>query len=302
MKIIPLRKLWYLISVILIGGSIFSAAFFGLKQGIDFTGGSLLSVRFDGQRPSSVEAEQFLSDLDLGAITVQLVGEKDMTFRMKTLDEATHQSAMNSLTENYGQVTELQFQSIGPSIGQELRKKSITALVIIFFAILIYVAWAFRKVSEPIKSWKYGVVTIIAAFHDVAVPLGVFALLGYLYGTEIGTPFIAAILTTLGYSINDTIVVFDRIRENLLRTSGGFEEIVENSVQQTKLRSINTSLTTLVALVAVYFFGGESIKDFALALIIGIATGTYSSIFIASPIMVSWNKWAMERRLKGRRA
>ncbi len=297
MNIIKLRKVWYAASIILVGGSIVAVAVFGLKQGIDFTGGSLLSVRFD-QRPTPAQAEASFSSLQLGGMTVQPVGENDMNFRMKALSEEAHQNVLNSLTTSYGKTSELQFNSIGPSVGEELRSKSLTALAIVFLAILIYVAWAFRKITAPIQSWKYGVITIITAFHDVALPIGVFALLGHWRGDEIGTPFIAAILTIMGYSINDTIVVFDRVRENLQKTSGTFEEIVERSVQQTKLRSFNTSMTTLLAMIAVYLFGGASIKDFALALIVGIATGTYSSIFIASPLLVTWNAWSKRQSAK----
>ena len=219
-----------------------------------------------------------------------------MNFRMKTLDEDTHQKVLTSLRGSYGTTTELEFNSIGPSVGQELRQKSLTALVILFLAILAYVAFSFRKVSMPVQSWKYGVVTLISAFHDVSIPVGLFAILGRFAHVEIGTPFIAAVLTIMGYSINDTIVVLDRVRENLQRSSGLFEDIVERSVQQTKLRSLNTSMTTILAMTAVYFFGGASIKDFALALIVGIAVGTYSSIFIASPLLVTWNRWDVKRK------
>jgi preprotein translocase subunit SecF len=298
MRITSLRALWYIISGTLIGGSIVAIAVFGLKQGIDFTGGSLLSVRFTDNRPSPIEAEQSLSSLNLGGMTIQPVGDKDMNFRLKALEESAHQDVVKSLKEHYGEVTELQFNSIGPTIGKELRQKSVTALIIIFVSILIYIAYTFRKVSAPIQSWKYGVITVLTAFHDVILPVGVFAILGKYANIEIGTPFIAAILTIMGYSINDTIVVLDRVRENLQRTSGLFEDIVERSVKQTLLRSLNTSLTTLLSLIAVYLFGGVSIKDFALALIIGIATGTYSSIFIASPLLITWNKWDLRRRGK----
>lgn len=298
MNIIRLRSVWYILSVILVGGSIAVFAVFGLKQGIDFTGGSLLSVRFS-QRPASAAIEQTLAPLNLGEVTIQPVGDQDVNFRLKTLDEPTRQKVTAALDMSYGTTTQLQFNSIGPSIGQELRSKSIQALLVVFLAILIYVAWAFRKVSAPVQSWKYAVITILTAFHDVALPIGVFALLGHFKGEEIGTPFIAAILTIMGYSINDTIVVFDRVRENLRVSSGSFEEIVERSVQQTKLRSFNTSMTTLLAMTAVYFFGGASVRHFALALIVGIATGTYSSIFIASPLLVTWQKWEAKRQ--GRR-
>lgn len=271
---------------------------FGLKQGIDFTGGSLLSVRYESQRPAVMEAEQTLASLELGGMIVQPVGETDMNFRMRTLQESEHQQILALLSEAYGEINELRFDSIGPVIGQELRSKSMTALVIVFFAILLFIGWTFRKVSIPVASWKYGIVTVLAAFHDVMIPVGVFVFLGKYYGVEVGTPFIAAILTIMGYSINDTIVVFDRVRENLQKTSGTFVEIVNNSLNQAIVRSINTTFTTILALVAVFLFGGGSIRDFALVLIIGIATGAYSSIFIASPLLVTFYKSQQKRKAR----
>lgn len=296
MNILKLRYVWYAFSLLLIGGSIACFSLFGLKQGIDFTGGTELSVRFESTRPHSEEVGSALAPLNLGETIIQPVGETDMNVRMKTVDEDTHQNILKSLKDKFGNVTELQYNAIGPAIGQELRQKALTGLLIVFLAILGFIAWAFRKVSTPIASWKYGVIVIATAFHDVIVPVGLFAILGKYYNVEIGTSFIAAILTIMGYSINDTIVVMDRIRENLVKTTGTFEEIVSRSLKQTMLRSFNTSVTTTLALLAVYFFGGESIKHFALALIVGIVTGTYSSIFIASPLLVSWSQFAAKRK------
>jgi len=280
-----------MISGAFILGSVIAIGLFGLKLGIDFTGGSFLTVRFAGERPTVETLGESFVGFDIGDVTVQPVGQTDTSMRMRSVTEEKHQEILSSMREQYGEIEELQFTSIGPSIGRELRTKSMYALALILCAVMAYVAWAFRKVSAPVQSWKYGLLTITAAFHDVIIPMGLFAILGHFYGVEIGTPFIAAVLTILGYSINDTIVVFDRVRENLRRSGGSFAEIVEVSVQQTLLRSLNTSFTTLLALFAVYFFGGESIKEFALALIVGIATGTYSSIFIASPLLVTVNNW-----------
>lgn len=295
MSIVKLRPLWYAFSGLLIVGSIFVLATFGLKQGIDFTGGSLLSVRFANDRPSTVEVERALASKDLGAFVIQPVGERDMNIRTRTLTETEHVDLNQTLASAYGDVQELQYNAVGPAIGAELRTKAWQALALVFISILAYIAYTFRKVSLPVQSWKYGVITIFTAFHDVIVPVGLFALLGHFANVEIGTPFIAAILTIMGYSINDTIIVLDRVRENLHRASGDFEHIISVSLKQTYLRSFNTSITTLFALVAVYFFGGESIKDFALALIVGIITGTYSSIFIASPMLVTWNRLSRKR-------
>lgn len=289
MGIVKLRYLWYTISAVLIVGSVIVVAAYGLRFGIDFTGGSLLSLRFE-ERPTSVEIERSLDGIDIGSMRIQPVGETDVNIRSKVLDEATHQAAVARLNETFGNVVELRFDAIGPAIGAELRSKSMQALGIAFLAILAYIAYAFRRVSAPVKNWKYGIVTLVAAIHDVIVPIGVFAVLGLVANVEVDTAFVVAILTVLGYSINDTIVVLDRVRENIHKMSGSFAEIVNTSLKQTIVRSLNTSITTLFALVAVYFFGGDTLKPFALALIIGIVAGTYSSIFIASPLLVSWEK------------
>lgn len=289
MNVVKLRYVWYALSGTLIAGSLFMFAVFGLKQGIDFTGGSLLALRFD-KRPASVEVERTIAKLDLGSVVIQPVGDNEINIRTKTLDEKNHAELLAAVQEKFGQIEELRYDSIGPAIGAELRDKAWKALLIVFASILAYIAYTFRKVSVPVQSWKYGIITVFTAFHDVIIPIGLFAVLGKFANVEIGTPFIAAILTIMGYSINDTIVVLDRVRENLHRMNGDFEHIVSTSLKQTYLRSFNTSMTTLFSLVAVYFFGGESIRDFALALIVGIVTGTYSSIFIASPLLVTWHR------------
>jgi len=294
MKIVKHRWYWFLFSGLLVASAIGLLATFGLKQGIDFTGGTLMSVRFD-KRPTPVDAEKALAVFNLNAITIQPAGDSDLIFRFKTIDEDTHQKILQTLGSTFGKTTELQYNAIGPAVGEELRQKAISSLVIIFLLVLAFIAWSFRKVSAPVQSWKYGTVVLASAFHDVIIPVGLFALLGKLYNWEIGTPFIAAVLTIMGYSINDTIVVLDRIRENLQKTTGTFEEIVERSIQQTMLRSFNTSMTTILALLAVFIFGGDSIKGFALALIVGVATGTYSSIFIIPSLLVVWNNVTRKR-------
>lgn len=296
LNIIKTRKYWYLLSALMIGGSIALLTIFGLKQGVDFSGGSLVVVRYEGTRPTPVEAESIVAPLELGGIVIQPVGESDMSFRLKDMDEETHQKFLKQLKDKYLGITELRFDSIGPVIGQELKSKSVIALIVVFLAIMVYIAWTFRKVSVPMASWKYGVITAFTAFHDVIVPIGLFALMGKTHGAEIGTSFVAAILTIMGFSIHDTIVVLDRVRENLQRSSGVFEDIVNTSLNQTILRSLNTTISTLLALIAVYLFGGSTVKDFSLALIVGIAVGTYSSIFIAAPMLVTWYKMDLKRK------
>lgn len=294
MKIIKLRPLWYVISGSLMVASILSLAIFGLKFGIDFTGGTLISVRFQ-DRPTSVEIERSLEANNLGSIVIQPVGEKDVNLRTKTLTNDESTAVVENLGKAFSGVEQLRIDSIGPSVGAELRAKSIKALIISLFAILAYIAYAFRKVSAPIKNWKYGVVTIFAAVHDVLLPLGVMSVLGVALGWEVDVTFVVAILTVLGYSINDTIVVLDRVRENLHKVSGSFVEILEVSVHQTLLRSLNTSVTTLFALVAIFFFGGASLRPFALTLIIGVISGTYSSIFVTAPLLYTWEKFARKK-------
>lgn len=294
LPVIRLRPLWYLLSALMIGLSILFIGMWGLKQGIEFTGGSLLVARFEQTRPSVSEATAVLNqipDLKLGSIVAQPVGETDMQFRLPSLTEEEHQKVFGALQQKYASTTEQRFDAIGPVLGEELRQKSVKGLIVALLAIMIYVAYAFRKVSAPVKSWKYGLITLFTAFHDVIVPIGVFAALGHFADVEVGTAFIAAILTVLGYSITDTIVVLDRVRENLQKMSGSFASIVEASVHQTFLRSFNTSMTTLLTLFAIFFFGGASLHEFTLALIIGIAVGTYSSIFVASPLLVTWEEF-----------
>jgi len=294
-NIIGYKKIWLAIAGVLVISSIIFVAIWGLKFGIDFTGGSLLELRFTGERPPVSEMASTLASTSIESANIQPVGEDGMILRFKTVDEAKHQEVLKFIKEKFSGLEEQRFESIGPTIGKELRTKAIYSVVIVLIAIIVYIAWAFRKVSKPVASWKYGVIAIIALLHDVLIPIGLFAILGKFMGIEINSAFVAAILTILGYSVNDTIVVFDRVRENLIKSGGDyrdFEGIVNKSINETFARSINTTLTTLLALVAVFFWGGETVKYFALALIVGIGLGAYSSIFIASPLLVVFQKLA----------
>jgi len=304
------RKYFYSLSAILVIASIASLAIFGLNFGIDFTGGSLLEVEFEGVHPDQNEVKESLTDLELGEIVIQSAGEQGFIMRFKssatsTVDEATHQNILSKLrefpsseTSTTSTINELRFESIGPIIGGETKRKSIWAIFLVVIMILIYVAWAFRRVSFPLKSWQYGVAALIALFHDVIIAVGVFSLLGYFLNIEVGVPFVAALLTILGYSVNDTIVVFDRVRENVLRQGSmfNFASVIDRSVEQTYVRSLNTSLTTLFVLVAVFLFGGATIQYFVLALIIGVVAGTYSSLFLATPLLFSWSVLKLKKR------
>ncbi|KKQ59835.1 MAG: Protein translocase subunit SecF [Parcubacteria group bacterium GW2011_GWE2_38_18] len=298
-KIIQKRNIWLFISGALF--VIFGAALltWGFKFGVDFTGGSLLEVNFSKARPDVTEMQNALSDDkvgNLGSLVVQPLGETQASIRFQESTEEKHLAVLGALRklaaekDKSNTVEELRFDSVGPSIGQELKSKSINAIFFVLLAIVLYISYAFRKVSKPVASWKYGLAALVAMFHDVIITLGVFSVLGKFYDVEINTSFVAAILTVIGYSVHDTIVVFDRLRENLPKSHEDFEGTVNTSLNQTLVRSINTSVTVLLTLIAITVFGGSSIRSFALALTIGIFIGTYSSIFVASPVLVVWEK------------
>jgi len=293
MNIIKYRTSYFIFSGILILASIASLAVWGLRFGIDFTGGSLMEIQYINKVPPQQEIKDKLASLNLGEINVQPAGENSVILRLKDVDETTHQILLSAL----GNVEEKRFESVGPVIGEELKNRAYLAIGLTILMIMIYIAWAFRKVSRPVPSWQYGLATVAALTHDVFIPAGFFVVLGHYKGIEIGLLFITALLTVLGFSVHDTIVVFDRIRENLRRGIGdSFEDTINLSINQTLTRSINTSLTVLLTLAAIYFFGGETVKYFALALIVGIIFGTYSSIFIASPLLLVFERLKQKRR------
>jgi len=297
-KFLKYSKVYFILSGILIIASIVSILFFGLKFGIEFTGGSIMELAFESERPSLESIQQTLSEFNLGEIVLQPVNDNEMILRMKEIDGQTHESVLFKLQEAY-RAEEKSFEMIGPTIGAELKRKTINATIMVLLAITLYITIAFRKVSwSAIRSWQYGIASLLALFHDIVIPLGVLAVLGKLYNIEITIPVIAALLTILGYSVHDTIVIFDRIRENLLKTRlNSFEETVDISLNQTLWRSISTVFTVLLVLFAVFFFGGQTLQSFSLTLIIGITSGAYSSIFLASPLLVAWAKL---RQNKGR--
>lgn len=285
------KKVYFIFSGILITASLACLFVFGLKPGIDFTGGSILEVEYKTERPSSQTIKNSLADFNLDEIYLQPTDEKGMILRMKNLSEETHQKIIEKLAEN-NELEELRFESIGPVIGQELKEKTAIVAILSLLAVVLYIAFSFRRLTFPAKSWQYGLSSLVALFHDVLIPLGVFSILGKFYGVQVTIPVIVALLTVLGYSINNTVVVFDRIRENLLKRIGkNYEETVDISLNQTLIRSLNVSLTTLFVLTAIFFLGGETLRYFALTLILGIIAGTYSSIFLASPFLVTWLKW-----------
>lgn len=301
MNIIGHKYVFLIFSGILVLASFFALTFWGIKPSIDFTGGSLLEVEFKDKRPSIETIQSNFKSLGLGTVIIQPVGDHGMILRFRSVDEETHQNILRVLgvgSREQESITAKRFDSIGPTIGKELSRRALSALGLASLGIIIYLAWAFRNVSKPVSSWKYGVIAVVVAFlHDVLIPVGVFSALGHFKNIEVDALFITALLTILGFSVHDTIVVFDRIRENLQKLKGSelFEITVNRSVNETIVRSINTSLTVLLVLLAIFFLGGETVRYFSLSLLIGVIFGTYSSIFVASPLLVIWNNWTKNR-------
>jgi preprotein translocase subunit SecF len=232
----------------------------------------------------------------ISGVQIQTVGETGVLIKTAVLPQGAHEKILAALKEKTGDFQEKRFESIGPIIGQELRKDAAWQLILVSLGIVLYIAYAFRRIQRPITSWKFGWAAVIALLHDLLVVLGVFSILGHYKGIEVDSMFVTAMLTVLGFSVHDTIVVFDRIRENLKIYAGQpIEFVINHSITQTIVRSLNTSLTVLFVLLAMLLFGGDSIRYFVLALFIGIITGTYSSIFVASPLLVVWQKWSARK-------
>ncbi|MDP4007434.1 MAG: protein translocase subunit SecF [bacterium] len=281
-----IQAVMLILSFLAMGTSAFVVGFFGLELGIDFTGGSILEAEYTGERPSPDAIRETLQDLDLGSFTVQPTGETGVLLRMKDIPEPLHQQVLSLLGDS---AKELRFESVGPTIGQELRQKTLLLSFLAVAAVVLYIAFAFRRTAESIRPWHWSGAALVASFHDILLPLGVFALLGYYAGLQFTVPVVVALLTVIGYSINDTVVVFDRIRENLFRHAGfDLANTVKISLQQTWFRSLSTSLTTLVVLFSMYLFGGDTLKDFALMLMAGIIAGTFSSLFVAPSLLLMW--------------
>jgi len=299
MWVVNNRKLFYTFSGILVIASFLSLIFWGLKPGIDFTGGTLIELNYPNGRPSQSAVVASLAAIDPTA-SVRPSGADGFIVRMKPIDQSEKTVVLSTLhvsqeasSTDASAATVTTFDSIGPILGAEALRKAYVSIILVIIGIILFITFAFRKVSEPISSWKYGLTAIVALIHDVIIPVGAFSVLGHFAGYEVDTLFVTALLVVLGFSVHDTIVVFDRVRENLRHGSSNkpFDQVVGESISQTFTRSINTSLTTLIALVVLYILGGSITEHFSLALIIGIAAGTYSSIFIGSPLLVTLQQW-----------
>ncbi len=298
-RIVEKRNIFFALSLILLIPGLIAWVVWGLRLGIDFTGGTLLRGTYASSVPATSDIEKAVRDAGIGSVHVQTSEERGVILRMEHISNEQHDAIVAALEKQDASFTEASFETIGPTIGAELKRKAVVATILVLALIVVYVTWAFRKVSAgPVPSWVYGGSAIVALVHDVGIVVGVFAILGHFYSVEVDALFVTALLTVLGFSVHDTIVVYDRIRERVLSSVGKrFEEVVNESLNQTMVRSINTSLTAIFILIALVLFGGGSIQYFILALLIGIAAGTYSSIFVAASLLVVWNNWKQRKRV-----
>lgn len=302
MSITRYRKILFTIAGLLTAGAIAAIALFGLPLSIEFTGGSLVEVAYEGARPELSIVKEQVTAAGFADTVVRASGENGILLKTHTLSPEEHTRLLIALDQGAGTTRELRFNSIGPSLGAELMTKAGWALMLVIFAIVLYIAWAFRKVSRPISSWVYGATVILILTQVVLVTTGLYALWAYFTTAQVDSLFVVAILAILGYSVNDTIVIFDRVRENLRRNdeqnvAEPFTDTVDRSVRETFTRSINTSVTTSLALVALLIVGSPATFNFALALLAGVVVGTYSSIFFAAPLLVPLAK-AFASKLK----
>jgi len=287
MNIIGKKNLYFLISLIFILPGVISLILWGLNLGIDFTGGSRMELQIANSKLQIVQ--ELFKQENIAISSIQQSGDQKILVRTKPLDEKVHQKLKESLEKE--KIQELSFQTVGPTIGAETTQNAIKAILSASILIVLYITWSFRKVPKPASSLRFGICAIIALLHDVLIVVGVFSVLGHFLNVEADSLFVTALLTIIGFSVHDTIVVFDRIRENLLKFgSSNFSSTVNDSILQTLNRSLTTSLTVVLVLVSLLLFGGESVRWFVVALLVGIISGTYSSIFNAAPLLVLWQE------------
>jgi preprotein translocase subunit SecF len=292
MYIVNHRTIFFTLTGLILAIAIGAIVVFHLPLSIDFTGGSLTEVTYTSPRPDTATLQKDLAPLGLSEISLRQSGTNGMTLRSRTLTPAEHTKVLEALSENGAvKLTEDRFTSIGPSLGSELGAKAIWALIAVIAAIVLYIAWAFRHVSRPVSSWIYGITVIAILVHDIIIPAGFYAILAHFTGSQVDTLFVVALLAILGYSVNDTIVIFDRVREHLNRNqhshvNEAFDVTVGKSITETLGRSINTSLTVVLALLALALFGAPATINFALVILVGVIAGTYSSILLAAPLLI----------------
>ena len=295
------KKLWLIISAAIMVPGIIALIAWKLPLGIDFKGGALFEIRLEERSATQVELVEKLKNYPeaRGAVVAE-VGEKTFAIKVLPISEEEHQKILTSLTTDFGKISEQQFQSVGPTVSRDLTAKAVKAIIYAALLIILYLAYAFRAVSYPVSSWRFGVVAVIALLHDLIITVGVFDIIAHFLHYEIDSTFITALLTVMGFSVHDTIVVFDRIRENLSKsranTSAEFEALADRSLGDTLNRLMATSLTVIFTLLALTVLGGESIRPFVVTLLVGITVGAYSSIFTATPLLVLWQSRAFTKK------
>jgi len=291
------KKKWYFgFSALILAGGLAALAIWGLNLGVDFTGGTLVEFSFEKQVDKN-KLEATIEKKDINVASIAPTDAKTFLVRAKPLSDQQRKTILEAAKKEFGAVSEVGHETIGPTIGGELLRKAVIALVLAVVAIVLYIAWAFRSVPRPASSWRFGISAIVALLHDSLVVVGAFAVLGQFFAVEIDAFFVTALLTIIGFSVHDTIVVFDRVRENLKNEVGeNFASTINHSIMQTLARSLNTSITVIFVLLAVLLFGGASLRWFTVALMIGIISGTYSSIFTAAPFLVVWQEWSDRRK------
>ena len=294
MNFMKFKWLYFLLSALILVPGMISLVLFGLKPSIDFVGGSLLELKFEENQSLVVDYQKTIEDSGFDVYSIQSSGEKEFLIRMKPITKDDVSLIKAALAEKFEEMPEeVRFETVGPTLGRELLIKTIAAIIFAAVAILGFVAWAFKKA-------KFGACAIIAMFHDSLVMLGIFSLLGHFYGVEVDTLFVTALLTILSFSVHDTVVVYDRIRESQKRHPGAnFIDLVNKAITETLARSLNNSMTIIFMLLALYLLGGETIKWFIFALLVGTISGTYSSTFTAAPLLVVWDE--LEKKIRKRR-
>lgn len=302
MFIIKYRAFFFWLTGAILALSIGAIAFFGLPLSIDFTGGSLVEVEYQAERPDVTLLKEEVSAIPLGEISLRESGERGVTLRTRTLSPEEHDAVLLILSENGARpLTELRATSIGPSMGAELASKALWAIIAVVFTIMLYIAWAFRRVSKPVPSWGYGIAVVVMLIIDIIVPVGFYAAWAHYTHAQVDVLFVVALLALLGYVVNDVIVIFDRIREHLRRNeeqnvAETFEVTIGKSIDETIGRSINTALTVVLALLAIIFFGPEVTRDFALVILVGVVIGTFSSICRSAPLLIPLAKVFKEKK------
>lgn len=301
LNIVKTKYIWFSLSGLLLIGSLVMLVLWGLRPSIEFTGGTLWEIDFTGTRPAANDLRSVVgaaisaqnSETTSEDVSLQTAGDNGFLIRSAALSNDVRQRLVADIEQRFGPMEERSFETIGPIIGSELQRRSYQAVVVVLLFIVAYITWAFRKLrGGAVASWKLGVAAVVALAHDIFITIGLFAWLGHSSGVEVGTMFVTALLTVLGFSVHDTIVVFDRFRERArTHPRESLPDQLNYSVNSTLVRSLNTSVTTLLTLTALYLFGGASTHYFVLTLMVGIVTGTYSSIFVASPLLI-----VMQRR------